>query len=256
MMKQAMRYLPGIRPGRLGAGITIFEMLISMTLAIVLLLSLVMLYYGSMKTAAREENISSATQDGRLISHRLSRNLHMAGFVFPEDMDGDTNDINRDVPGQSWSDSSFDDFEFASTYQLVFTGDVDNDNHTETTCLFLNGDSLIQMTWEWTLATRTWSGPVRRSLGTRISRIIFDYFDNVQVRIPDTTGYRPGGFVLNPGERRKITGVNITLVLRSANTENRIPDVLVLPDGTRYDDQFRRSVIQFMVRGRNLSLGT
>lgn len=255
MIKQAMRYLPGKRPGRPGAGITIFEMLISMTLAIVLLLSLVMLYYGSMKTAAREENISSATQDGRLISRRLSRNLHMAGFVFPEDMDGDTNDINRDVPGQAWSDSSFENFEFASTYQLVYVGDVDDDNHTETTCLFLSGDSLIQMTWEWDLATRSWTGPVRRSLGTRVSRIIFDYFDKDQVRIPDTTGYPVGGFVLNDGQRLGITCVDITLVLQSENTENRIPETLVLPDGTTYDDQFRRSVIQFMVRGRNLSLG-
>ena len=254
-MKQAMRYLPGKQPGGLGSGITIVEMLISMTLAIVLLLSLVMLYYGSAKTAAREENIGSASQDGRLLSRRLSRNLQMAGFVFPEDMDGDTNDINRDVPGQTWSDSSFDDFEFASTYQLVFAGDVDHDNHTETTCLFLNGDSLIQMTWEWTLATRTWAGPVRRSLATRVSRIIFDYFDRDQVRIPDTTGYRSGGFVLTAGQRRQITGVQITLVMRSENTENRIPEILVLPDGTTYDDQFRRSVIQFMVRGRNLSLG-
>jgi type II secretory pathway pseudopilin PulG len=237
-------------------GFTIFEMLISMTLAIVLLLSLVMLYYGATKTAAREENISSASRDGRLLSRRLSQDLRLTGLIAPEDLGGDTsNDINRDVPGQAWSDTAFDAFEYASTYQLVFTGDVDDDNHTETTSLFLSGDSLIQMTWKWTLATRSWAGPVRRSLGTRVSRLIFDYYDRDMVRIPDTTGYRPGGFVLSAGQRRRATCVQIALVLRSENQENRIPETLVLPDGTTYNDRYRRVVIQFMVRGRNLSLG-
>ena len=238
------------------AGISMIEMLISMTLAIVLMLSLIMLYFGAAKTAAREENISSASRDGRLISRRIARDFRLVGLIANEDLDGDSNDINQDVPGLMWSDSLRDDFDWATSYDLVFMGDVDNDDRTETVRLFLNGDSLIQQVWEWSRTNVAWNGPLQRVLGTNIDHLIFDYFDRDQLRIPDTTGFPAGGHILSAGQRRRITGVEVTLVLRSAMPENRLPETTTLADGTVFTDTFRRTVLQFMVRGRNLSLGT
>jgi type II secretory pathway component PulJ len=237
------------------AGVSMIEMLISLTLAMVLLVSLVMLYFGAAKSAAKEENISSASRAGRLISRRLARDFRLVGLMAQQDVDGDSNDINRDVPGEVWSDTTRDDFEYATTYELVFVGDIDNDDHTETVRLFLSGDTLHQETWEWSRVSRSWVGPIDRVLGSNVDHIIFDYFDRDDTRIPDTTGYASGGFMLSPGQRRRITSVEVTLCLRSASEENRQPETVALPDGTTYNDTFRRAVIQFQIRGRNLTLG-
>ena len=235
------------------AGVSLIELLISLGLAMVILVALVMLYFGAAKTAAREENISSASRAGRLISRRLARDFRLVGLIAPLDMDGDSNDISRDVPGQPWSDSTRDDFEYATSYELVYVGDIDNDSMTETVNLYQSGNQLMQKVWEWQRTTRSWTGPVERSLGSSLDHIIFNYFDDTQHRIPTgTTGYP---VTLSPGDRRTITSVEVTLCFRSASPENRRPERVVLPDSTTYFDTFRRVVLQFEIRGRNLKLG-
>lgn len=245
----------GQRPGRLDRGITIIEMLISTSLAIVLLMSLVVLYYSAAKTAAKEENLSSASREARLVLRRMARDFRLVGLLAPADMNGDSNDITRDVPSQTWSDSIRDDFEFATTYELAYTCDVDDDDHSETIWMYLDGNSLTQEIWEWSRDSVGWRQPQIRTLASNVDYLMFDYFDRDQNRIPQPTGYPGGGFTLSSGDRHRITAVEVRVVLRSAHEENAPAAYLIMPDGHSFHDQFRRSEFRFIIRGRNLSLG-
>ncbi len=243
------------RAGRLDRGITLLEMLLSTSLAIVLLMSLVVLYYSAAKSAAKEENISSASRDARMVVRRLARDFRLVGLMAPEDANGDANDIKRDVPNQTWSDSTRDDFEFATTYQLAYTSDFDNDGRTETVWLYLSGTSLTERVWEWSRDSLRWRMPRTRVLANDVDYVFFDYFDREQHRIPQPTGYPVGGFTLSGGDRRRVTAVEVTVVVRSDQAENGPNEYLTLRDGHVFYDRYRRSVYRFMIRGRNLSLG-
>lgn len=240
---------------RLDQGITLLEMLLSMSLAIVLLMSLVVLYYSAAKSAAKEENISSSTREARMVVRRLAREFRLVGLMAPQDANGDANDITRDVPSQTWSDSTRDDFEYATTYQLAYTSDFDNDGRTETAWLYLNGTLLTEKVWEWSRDSLRWRVPSTRVLANDVDYMFFDYYDNQQNRIPQPTGYPVGGFTLSGGDRRRVTAVEVTVVVRSDEAENRPAESLVLRDGHVFTDSYRRSVYRFMIRGRNLSLG-
>ena len=236
-------------------GITLLEMLLSTSLAIVLMMSLVVLYYSAAKTAAKEENLSSASRDARLVLRRMAREFRLVGLLAPADVNGDADDINRDVPNQTWSDSSRDDFEYANTYELVFTSDVDDDSTTETVWLYRSGTDLIEETWEWSRDSVRWRQPIIRTLASDVDYLLFDFYDRDQNRIPTPTGYPAGGVTLSSGDRHRVTVVEVTVVMRSDYEENGHAQYLSLPDGQSFYDNFRRSTHRFMIRGRNLSLG-
>lgn len=236
-------------------GISLLEMLLSMSLAIILLMSMVVLYYSAAKIAAKEENLSSASRDARLVLRRMAKDFRMVGLMAPADVNGDADDINYDVPGQVWSDSSHDDFELANTYELVFTCDMDNDSVTECVWLHLDGTNLIQEVWEWSRDSILWGPAHSRILARDVEYLLFDYFDREQNRIPEPSGYPEGGFTLSNGDRTRITLVEVTVVMRSAREESGSQEYLVMPDGRTFNDHYRRSVHRYMIRGRNLSLG-
>ncbi len=241
--------------GKLSRGTSLLELLLSTSLAVILMMSLVVLYYSAAKTAAREENLSSANRDARMVLRRLAREFRLVGLMAAQDVDGNANDINRDVPNQAWSDSTRDDFEFATTYELAYTSDVDDDGLTETVWLYLDGNQLKQEIWEWSRDSVRWRQPNIRVLASNVDYLLFDYYDRLQERIPDPTGYPAGGFTLTSGERRSVTTVEVTVVLRSAHEENADSEYLSMPDGQVFYDKYRRSMYRFMIRGRNLSLG-
>lgn len=243
--------------GRHDAGITILEMLISLSLSLLLLSSLFVLYYGAARGAASDQNRTVANQESRRITERLVRDFRLIGLVATQDANGDSNDIRRDVPGMIWSDSVRADIEYANSYELVFTGDYDNDGRTETVRYWINKpqQKLFQTVWEWSRDSLRWTAPVVRTAGTAIDHIMFGYFDRNGNSIPPGNPYPFGGYTLTAGERIRVTTVEVTVVTRAAHEENAHDEFVILPDGTYWYDKYERTVHRFMVRGRNLSLG-
>ncbi|MDD5087247.1 MAG: hypothetical protein PHI18_00415, partial [bacterium] len=188
---------------------------------------------------------------------RLGRDFRMVGLMALQEADGDADDINRDVPGQAWSDSVRSDFEYANTYDVVFTADIDNDGRTETVRYTRNAAaSTIQQTvWEWSRDSLGWAPPVTKTVATKVDYLMFGFVDRNEDRIPPS-GYVVGaGYTLNAGERSQITAMEIIVVTKSDRQENENPQYVYLPDGTYFYDGYRREVHRFWVRGRNLSLG-
>lgn len=239
------------------AGVSLLETLIAMTLAVTLLTSLFVLYYGAARGAAKDESRMAAAQESRLVVQRLARDFKLVGLMAVQDVDGDSNDIQRDVPGQVWSDSVRNDFEYANTYDLVFTGDIDNDGCTETVRYTRNApNSTIEQTvWEWSRDSLVWTSPVTKTVATHVDYLMFGFVDRDGNSIPPA-GYVVGaGYTLNAGERSQVTAIEITVVTRSDRQENENPEYVYLPDGTYFYDGYQREVHRFWVRGRNLSLG-
>lgn len=245
------------KQGRRQQGITLLEMLISLSLSVLLLSSLFVLYYGAARGAASDQNRSAANQESRRITERLTRDFRLIGLMALQDVDGDSNDINRDVPGMAWSDSARADLEYANSYEIVFTGDVDDDGRTETVRYWINRDQqkLFQTVWEWSRDSTRWSAPTVRTVGTMIDYVMFGYFDRDGNSIPPGNPYPYGGYTLTAGERIRVTTIEITVVTRSPHDQNARAEFLYLRDGTYWYDTYERTVHQFMVRGRNLSLG-
>jgi type II secretory pathway component PulJ len=244
------------RPAR-AAGVSLLEMMISVTLAMLLLGSLFSLYYGAVRGAATSENRMSSDRQGSLIVERLSRDFRLVGLMAPQDVDGDSNDIRRDVPYQPWSDSIRQDFEYANTYSVVFTGDVDADSMTETVRYYRDNatSTLREQIWKWSRDSLRWIMPVTRNVAEGVDFVMFRYFDRDGNPVPNPVTYPAGGYTLSVGERVRVTAVEITVVTRSDQLENGRVAAVSMPDGTTWHDHYRRTVERFMVRGRNLSLG-
>ncbi len=239
------------------AGMSLLELLISLSLATVLLGSLFGLYYGAARGAVADQNQVAAGQESRLILNRLTRDFRLIGLLAPEDVNGDSNDIHRDVPAQAWSDSVREDFEFANTYSLVITSDLDNDGRTETVRYFYDPEhlKLKETVWRWSRDSLRWMAPSTRVIASQVEYVLFDYFDRNSTPVPNPVHYPVGGYTLTTGERRQVTAVQISVVTRSARAENIHPATVSLPDGATWSDQYARRVSRFMVRARNLSLG-
>jgi type II secretory pathway pseudopilin PulG len=240
-----------------GRGVGLLELLISISLAMVLLSSLFTLYYGAARGAAKDENRNVSNRESQLISQRLMRDLRLPGLMAPLDIDGNANDINRDVPGQTWSDSVRQDFEYGNTYSLAFTADIDNDGRTETTRYRLDrtAHQIKEATWKWNRDSVRWTGPVERIIGRNVDYLAFKFFDKDGVTMPNPMVYPVNGYTLSAGERQRVTEVEVTIVTRSEHEENGHVASLIMPDGTHWSDKYTRLVNRFVIRGRNLSLG-
>lgn len=238
-------------------GFSLLEMLIAMVLSVVLLTSLFSLYYGAARGAAKDASRSVADNEARMINHRLSRDFKLAGLIPLQDCNGDSNDVTRDVPSQPWSDSLRQDFEYANTYDVVFTCDIDNDGFTETVQYYRDNvaNRLMQKTWEWSRDSIQWNPPVERSVASNVDYIMFTFYDRDGNSIPNPLHYPSGGYTLSYGERSRITAVEIIVVTRSDRAENGHSQMVYAPDGHYWYDDYHRTIQQFLVRGRNLSLG-
>jgi len=247
-----------LHSGGRASGLTILEMLISLTLAVVLLTSIAMLYNDAARGAAKNASRAVAERESKFITERLARQFRLVGLVAFEDAAGDSNDISRDVPGYSWSDSLRQNFEYANTYDIVFTGDVDNDSCTETVRYLWNltSHTVEEVAWRWDRDSTRWIGPVVRDIGSQVDYLMFRYFDKDGNTIPNPQQWPTGGYTLSSGERARVTAVELTVVTRSGEEENGRSVYLAMPDGQYWYDRYRRVVHRFMVRGRNLSLGT
>jgi type II secretory pathway pseudopilin PulG len=244
-------------PRQRSAGLSLLETLIALALSMVLLTSLFVLYYGAARGAAKEEKRSSADSEARLITRRLARDFKLVGLMGPEDVDGDSNDIRRDVPNMPWSDSLRNDFEYANTYELVFTSDVDDDSVTETVRYYRDDvtETINEQIWKWNRDSLCWTSARTGPVANHIDFLMFRYYDKDGNTIPNPETYPPGGYTLGAGERGRVTMVEVTVVTRSIQQEGGNSQSLSMPDGTYWYDSYRRVVSRFMVRGRNLSLG-
>jgi type II secretory pathway component PulJ len=238
---------------RWSTGTTLIEMTISMVLGSLLLTSLFSLYYTAASSAATEESRSAANREGRMAAGRVARDLKLVGLIAPEDIDGDSNDINTDVPDEIWSNGLRDNFEYANTYDIVMSSDYDGDSLTETIHFFLEDGYLKQQIWEWDRDSVMWGPPMTKTIAGNMEHLMFMYFDSDGDPIPDVFIY--GGVTLTSGQRLRVTAVEVTIVTRSDEEEQGYPEFVYLPDGTYWYDHYRRVVLRFMIRGRNLSAG-
>ncbi len=236
------------------AGYSLLEITIAMTLATVLLSSLFILYYGAARSAATEELRGQAYKESRLVNLRLSRELRLVGLMALQDVNGDSNDIRRDVPNETWSDSIRSDFEYANTYEIVYTSDVDDDGFTETVDYYLEGDVLKAKTWEYSRDSLRWKSPSIRTLASNVDFLMFRFYDRDGATVPDIVTYPSGGYTLSMGERVRVTAVEVTVVIRSKDEINGVAGMLYMPDGTYWYDKYRRVESRFIIRGRNLRL--
>lgn len=236
-------------------GFTILETTISVSLSLLILTNLFIFYYGSAKTSAKEQIKMSADRESRMVAMALIKQLRLVGLTAPEDMDGDSNDINRDKSNFFFSDSVYDDFEYANTYSIVFTGDVDGDDRTECVMAYLSGDKIYERLWEWSTDSLTWGNEELRSMGNNVDYLMFNFFDSRGDPIPNPVVYPEGGYTLTSGERARVTTVEIIVVLRTEDILEGERQYTYLPDGTYWYDNYKRIVQRFMVRGRNLSIG-
>jgi prepilin-type N-terminal cleavage/methylation domain-containing protein len=244
-------------PAKWSAGFTLIEMLLSMSLSVVLLSSLFILYYGAAHGAAKDENTVIADRESRMVTDRLSHDFKLVGLMALPDVNGDANDIKRDVPGQPWSDSLRQDFEYANTYEVVFTADYDDDDHTETVRYYRDADAktLKQEVWKWSRDSLRWTQPVIRNVAHNVDFFDIVYYDKDGTTIPNPQTYPAGGYTLSNGDRLRVTAMQVTVVTRASHTENAHNEYLAMPDGTHFNDKYPRVVSRFMVRGRNLSIG-
>jgi len=239
------------------SGVSLLEMIIALTLATVMLTSLFSLYFGAAHAIAKEDNRMTADRSGRLVVQHLTRDFQLVGLMALQDVNGDANDIKRDVKFQTWSDSIRQDFEYANTYSAVITADIDNDGHTETVKYYLDAAHKIlkQQAWRWSRDSVTWLAPVTRNIASKVDFLMFRYFDKDGNTIPNPVTYPNGGYTLSAGERSRITEVEITVVTEADQAGDGKLAFLTMPDGTFWHDRMKRDVQRFVVRGRNLSLG-
>lgn len=248
--------------GKIGAlradyGGSLLEMTISMTLGAVILVSLFSLYYVAAATAAKEESQARATTEGRLLAMRLAKDLRLMGLFAVEDIDGDSNDIDTDVPDIDWANGVSEPIESAESYELVFSADLNNDSLTEIIGLWGNADGIQQDIWTWERDSTKWSQRASRVIGDNIDAVLFRYFDANGDALPQEGAIPSGGFVLTPGQRMRVAAVEVTLVVRSEEEENvERRELVYLPDGRYWYDNFHREVYRFTIRGRNLNLNS
>jgi type II secretory pathway component PulJ len=236
-------------------GGSLIEMTIAMALGTVILVSLFSLYYVAASTAAKEESRAAATKEGRLLAMRVVKDIRLMGLFATEDIDGDSNDIDRDVPDLTWSNGFHEPIEFASTYGLVISCDIDDDSLTETVGYWPNANGIQQDIWEWQRDSVDWGLRNARILGRNIDAVLFRYYDNRGNELPASGPIPSGGHVLSLGQRLRVTAIEITLLVRSDESANEAHNsYTVLPDGRYWYDGFHREVYRFMIRGRNLNL--
>lgn len=246
-----------VRMKRRASGVSLLEMIIAISLAMVMMASLFSLYYGVARGATRDEKRMQSVRAGGEVVQHVMRDLRLVGLLAYADANGDSNDIRRDVPYQTWSDSIRQDFEYSNTYSLVFTGDIDNDGTTETVRYYRDNTNRIlkQQVWKWSRDSLRWRVPVTRNIATSVDFLMFRYFDKDGNTIPNPVTYPPNGYTLTAGERVRITAVEVTVVTRSSQADDGLAAFLYMPDGSYWHDKYKRYVQRFMVRGRNLSLG-
>lgn len=236
-------------------GGSLLEMTIAVTLGAVVLVSLFSLYYVAAASASKEASRAAATSEGRLMAMKLVRDIRLIGLFATEDIDGDSNDIDRDVPDIDWSNGVHEPVEHATSYSLVFSCDIDNDSITETVGLWGNADGIQQDIWVWQRDSVEWSQRNARVIGQNVDGLLFRYFDMDGNEIPQSGPIPAGGYTLTSGQRMRVTAVEITVVVRSdSETQQDHRNYVMLPDGRYWYDNFHREVYRFMVRGRNLNL--
>ncbi|MCB9366703.1 MAG: hypothetical protein H6506_00095 [Calditrichaeota bacterium] len=231
-------------------------MTIAMTLGAVILVSLFSLYYVAAASASKEESRQASVKEGRMVAMRMVRDLRLVGLFATEDIDGDSNDIDHDIPGISWNNGLHEALEYATTYSLVFSCDVDNDSTTETIGLWRNDEGVQQDIWEWQRDSVEWSQRTARVIGRNVDALLFRYYDKNGNEIPSSGPIPVGGYTLTTGQRFKVASIEMTIVTRSDQEEQgHYQEYTSLPDGTYWYDNHHREVYRFLVAGRNLGLG-
>jgi prepilin-type N-terminal cleavage/methylation domain-containing protein len=234
-------------------GFSFVEMIIALGLAVIILTAFVQLYIYSGRATVWGEQRAQSTRESRLAMMRIQRDFRQAGLIAIEDADGDTNDIFRDVVGQTFSDSVNDMFEEATSNSVTFEGDIDNDNLTETVRYYLEGNRLKRYVWEWSRTYRRWIPEIEgRVVGNNVDFLMFTYFDGANNPIPNPVPSPYQGLTLNRQQRAGIKSVGVDLITRSDRQDFQRVHTGVYPDNTTFRDGFVRQHLADLVKCRNL----
>lgn len=248
------------------AGFTLVEAIISMTLSVMLLGGMTVLYYGAAKTVHREEVKNESAEIGQMFENNLTKDLTLVGLWATEDIDGDSNDIDGDVPAMMWTDSLFEAFEYCNTYSIMFTADVNNDSTTEAILLYWTNESeggvssegdgsVWERKWEWDRSAADWSFQYATRLASGIEHMMIRFYDNEGNHLPEAAGYDyfpEGGYTLTRQERTRVTAVELIVVTKSEQNRNGEEAEYSTVDGWSVTDTYEHTIQSFMVRGRNL----
>lgn len=254
---------PRVRGRAPCAGFSLVEATISMTLSVLLLGGMTVLYYGAAKTTHREEVKTESAEEARMLENQLTRDLTMVGLWATEDVDGDSNDITRDYAALTTADSILDPFEYANTYALYFTADINNDSTTDLVGLTTEMDNPLDLhvyerLMEWDRTTRQWvSRGSSHEIADGVEHLMFRYYDNEGRELPAEAAagdYPSDGFTLSRSDRIRIAAVEIIIVTRSSESRNGERSYYETPDGWSVSDTYEHTIQSFMVRGRNLRL--
>ena len=235
-------------------GFSIMEMFVALGLSAIIITAFIQLFIYSGKTTAWKEQEIQASRDARITMMRFARDLRHAGLIAFDDCNGDSNDINTDVLGETFSDSLNEFFEEALWNSLTFQADVDNDSVTETVRYYMDGDQLKRYVWQWN-PTSGWQPEIEgRVVGNNIDFLMFTYFGGNNVQIPISPPDPYSSVNLTRSERAAVRAVRIDIVTRSERENFRKVHVGTYPgpDELTFNDGFVRQHITSNVKCRNL----
>jgi len=234
-------------------GFSIVELLVALTLTSVIIAAIIQVYVYSGRAAMWGGQSAQTYRDGRLAMMRMARDFRQAGLIAIQDVNGDPDDIFRDVAGQSFSDSLDEIFEEASWNCFTFQGDVDNDNSTETVRYCLEGTQLKRYVWGWSRPTRNWVPEIQgRVVANNVDFVMFTYFDGGDLSIPNPIPDPYQGLTLTRAQRTAIRLIGVDLVIRSEREDLQKIHTGLYPDNTTYDDGFLRQHLASIIQCRNL----
>jgi prepilin-type N-terminal cleavage/methylation domain-containing protein len=234
-------------------GFTIIEILIALSLSAIILTSFVHLYTYCGKTTTWQIQGAEANRDARLAMMRIDKDFRSAGLIASQDVDGDSNDISRDVLGQVFSDSSHEIFEEAKWNTFTFEADVDNDSMTETVRYYMDGTDLKRYVWVWSRDSLKWRPKIPgRPVGTNVDFVMIQYYDANNIQIPNPTPIPYSSITLTPQERAGIRTIKIDYITKSSKENTQKIHTGNYPDGTTYCDGYTRQHLTSIIKCRNL----
>lgn len=234
-------------------GFTIIEILIAMSLSAIILTSFVQLYVYCGKTTTWQVQGAEANRDARLALMHVTQDFRAAGSIASEDMDGDSNDISRDVLSQVFSDSIDEIFEEAKWNTFTFEADVDNDSITETVRYYLDGDVLKRYVWQWSRDSLKWRPEIAgRPVGNNVDFVMFRYYDANNIQIPNPAPVPYSTLNLTPQQRAGIRTIKIDYITRSSKENSQKVHTGTYPDGSTYCDGYPRQFLTSIIKCRNL----
>jgi type II secretory pathway component PulJ len=236
------------------SGFSIMEMFVALGLSAIIITAFIQLFIYSGKSTTWNEQEVQASRDARQTMMRLARDIRHAGLIAFDDCNGDSNDIDTDVLGETFTDSLNEIIEEALWNSITFQADIDQDSVTETIRYYIEGDQLKRYVWEWDPNTG-WQPEIEgRVVGNNIDYFIISYFGGNNIPIPMSPPVPYTSLNLSRHERAAVRSVQVDIITRSEreNHQKVHGGTYPGPDGLVYNDGFVRQHLTSIIKCRNL----